>query len=483
MDPAPMTDTPAPYPQMRAVSPTRAWNVRWIGELPAQWDFVSSKWLFSASGELAREGDEQLSATQAYGVISQKTYQERIGRKITQITKNLEKRKHVEADDFVISMRSFEGGIERAWESGCIRSSYVVLQPGSRVHVPFFQYLFKCHPFIQALQTTSNFIRDGQDLNLKNFHLLDLPLPPLGEQVAAAKVLSHMDVTARKLVRAKRRLVGLLNEQKQAIIHRAVTRGLDPDVPLKPSGIDWLGDIPAHWEVRRLKTIATINPPRSRDLQTEQTATFLPMEKVNADGTFDPSITAPIADLSTGYTAFQRGDVILAKITPCFENGKAAYLDGLPTKFGFGSTEFITIRPRAEVRGGYLFLLVHEPKFRELGEQSMTGSAGQQRVAPEFVSNFYVALPPRREQLEILTTVSERHQEIDTAIAQIQSEIALIQEYRTRLIADVVTGGLDVRALAAGLPDTAPEELVPDAGDEADDLTDADETQDEEAVA
>lgn len=113
----------------------------------------------------------------------------------------------------------------------------------------------------------------------------------------------------------------------------------------------------------------------------------------------------------------------------------------------------------------------------------MTGSAGQQRVAPEFVSNFYVALPPRREQLEILTTVSERHQEIDTAIAQIQSEIALIQEYRTRLIADVVTGGLDVRALAAGLPDTAPEELVPDAGDEADDLTDADETQDEEAVA
>ncbi len=470
-----MTETLVPYARMRAVAPTRAWNVRWIEELPPHWDFVSSKWLFRASGELARDGDEQLSATQAYGVISQKTYQERIGRKITQITKNLEKRKHVEADDFVISMRSFEGGIERAWESGCIRSSYIVLQAGPLIHVPFFQYLFKCHPFIQALQSTSNFIRDGQDLNLKNFHLIDLPVPPLPEQIAAAKCMAFVDRTTKKLIHAKARLIRLLNEQRQAIIHRAVTRGLDETAPLKPSGIDWLGNIPAHWEVRRLKTLLR-DTVDTRDARGDDEI-YIALEHVESwsgrllkedcETTFDSKVKA-----------FQTNDILFGKLRPYLAKvllskrtgvcvGEFLVLRGMDEKF---CPEFLEQRLRAR-------------DFIDLVNSSTFG-AKMPRADWTFIGATHIALPPDRdEQHEILNRIASETADLDTAIAQIQSEIALIREYRTRLIADLVTGKLDVRALAATLPDTAPDDLAPDADDLADDMLEADETMDEDAEA
>jgi type I restriction enzyme S subunit len=124
---------------------TGHWNIPWLRDLPEHWQVVPSKRLFSVRKELARAGDEQLAATQAYGVIPQGEYERRVGRRVVRITQNLEKRRHVERDDFVISMRSFEGGLERSWAIGCIRSSYIILKPRDDVHVGFFQYLFNAH--------------------------------------------------------------------------------------------------------------------------------------------------------------------------------------------------------------------------------------------------------------------------------------------------------------------------------------------------
>jgi len=168
-------------------------------------------------------------------------------------------------------MRSFEGGLERAWAKGCIRSSYVVLRPSADVHVGFFKHLFKSHNYIQALRATSNFIRDGQDLNMSNFSFVDLPLPPRAEQALIARYLDNIDGQVLRFTRAKKKLIALLNEQKQAIIQRAVTRGLDPNVRLKPSGIRWLGDIPGHWEVKRLKWVTRLQ--RGYDLPADRRVT------------------------------------------------------------------------------------------------------------------------------------------------------------------------------------------------------------------
>ena len=172
-------------------------GVEWLEEVPEHWRVRRSKRVFVPRKELARPDDIQLSATQAYGVISQQRYEEAVGRKMVRILRHLEQRRHVEIDDFVISMRSFQGGLERAWEGGCIRSSYIVLRPVTRVIVGYFGYLFKSLGYINALQATANFIRDGQDLNYENYCRVDLPFPPIDEQQSIAQLLDRTTTAIR----------------------------------------------------------------------------------------------------------------------------------------------------------------------------------------------------------------------------------------------------------------------------------------------
>lgn len=173
-------------------------GVPWLNAIPKSWAVMRSKRLFSPRTELARPDDVQLSATQAYGVIPQADFERAVGRKVVRVVQHLEKRRHVERDDFVISMRSFQGGLERAWASGCIRSSYVVLRPVAAVDIDYYAYLFKTSAYIKELQSTANFIRDGQDLNFANFCAVDVPYPPLPEQKAIARVLNSLDRRIRR---------------------------------------------------------------------------------------------------------------------------------------------------------------------------------------------------------------------------------------------------------------------------------------------
>lgn len=182
-------------------------------------------------------------------------------------------------------------------------------------------------------------------------------------------------------------------------------QSLGPYLAYKDSGVPWLGDVPAHWELRRIKRMAMLNPSRAetRSVLTKCTpVTFLPMERVGVDGKYD---TREITDASTvwnGFTYFRRGDVLVAKITPCFENGKGACLDSLPTEYGFGSTEFHVLRPGPFTSSHYLYRLTTLEEFRRLGADAMTGAAGQQRVPKSFVADFLSPLPPPSEQAAIV---------------------------------------------------------------------------------
>lgn len=450
-------------------------TIPWLTSLPEHWEVIRSKRLFATRKERARQDDEQLSATQAYGVIPQKDFESKVGRKVVRINQHLEKRAHVEPDDFVISMRSFQGGLERAWARGCIRSSYVVLNPSPLVHIGYFAHLFKSQNYISALQATSNFIRDGQDLNFNNFRLVDLPLPPQREQDRIARFLDWKTAQINKFIRNKRRLIELLKEQKQNVINQAVTRGLDPKVNFKPSGVEWIGDIPEHWGATKLKRVVSFNPSKSEtraNSADEEKVVFLPMENISVNGDIDCTEKRTLSEVWNGFTYFRRGDVVVAKITPCFENGKGAYLDRLESDFGFGTTELIVIRPTKAIDGAFLRFLTSTKQFLLLGEQYMTGAAGQQRIPSDFVKNYPIGLPPIDEQLEILEHIQEKSAEIDQAIIRAQREIELMREYRTRLISDVVTGQVDVRGIE--VPDVAEDELLAgeDDADDADDVID-----------
>jgi type I restriction enzyme S subunit len=198
-------------------------GVEWIGEIPAHWEIRRSKFVFTQRKELAKPGDVQLSATQAYGVIPQDEYESKIDRRVVKIQFHLEKRKHVEIDDFVISMRSFQGGLERAWSEGCIRSSYVVLKPLIELSASYYGYLFKSSRYISALQSTANFIRDGQDLNFENFSMVDLPIAPLDEQCKIASYLDNQICLVNKSTELLQQQIDKLKEYKATLINSAVT--------------------------------------------------------------------------------------------------------------------------------------------------------------------------------------------------------------------------------------------------------------------
>ena len=182
-----------------------------------------------------------------------------------------------------------------------------------------------------------------------------------------------------------------------------MTYNLKPYPHYKPSGVEWLGDVPAHWDVRRMKRIAFLNPSKTESrtfLKADTPVTFLPMERVGTDGKID-EVVVPASSVWNGFTYFRRDDILVAKITPCFENGKGACLDSLSTEIGFRINRISC----SEIKLLYLTTVSvstdHSCRIRYSGADEMTGAAGQQRVPQAFVANYPLALPPLAEQTAI----------------------------------------------------------------------------------
>jgi type I restriction enzyme S subunit len=360
-------------------------------------------------------------------------------------------------------MKAWQGSMGIAPCDGIVSPAYFVYDFNIS-NRSFGQALLRSKPYVSHFAQASDGVRIGQwDLTIAFMRQIPVLVPHEEEQAAIVRFLTWANSRLERAIKAKQKQITLLDEQKQAIIHRAVTRGLDPSVPLKPSGIPCLGEIPAHWMVRRLRQIVFVKPSKSESierLRQDDFVTFLPMERVKTNSTIDSSVQVTASSVWNGFTYFRRGDVIVAKITPCFENGKGAYLDKLPTEIGFGSTEFHVLRPGPLILGEYLRLVTASKLFLDNGTHSMTGSAGQQRVPTDFVKNYSIALPEVEEQHSILDSVGCQVSEIDTLIVRLEREIELLREYRTRLVSNVVTGKLDVREVAAKLPEEEIEEAV-----------------------
>ncbi|SEP95366.1 type I restriction enzyme, S subunit [Ectothiorhodospira magna] len=214
----------------------------------------------------------------------------------------------------------------------------------------------------------------------------------------------------------------------------------------KDSGVDWLGEVPAHWSVRRIRYVADINPSKSeaRSLAGNKKVSFIPMESVGEDGTLDLKHVRPLEEVIDGYTYVRDGDVTFAKITPCFENGKAALMEGLESGIGFATTELTVLRPKPKCSTGeFLFRVVHSGPFRLLGEARMYGAGGQKRVPDDFARDFTIAWPPLTEQATIAAFLDYETARIDALVEEQQRLIELLKEKRQAVISHAVTKGLD----------------------------------------
>ena len=195
----------------------------WLGYIPSHWRVVPAKALFAQSKEIRHETDAQLTASQKYGIISQDDYMERQNYKIVLADKGLENWKHVEPNDFIISLRSFQGGLEISYIPGCITWHYIVLKHKAGVEPEYFKWLFKSPRYIQALQRTANFIRDGQDLRFSNFVQVPLPLIPMDEQKEIADYLNKKTARIDSIIADVTEQIKKLKEYRQSIISAVVT--------------------------------------------------------------------------------------------------------------------------------------------------------------------------------------------------------------------------------------------------------------------
>lgn len=213
----------------------------------------------------------------------------------------------------------------------------------------------------------------------------------------------------------------------------------------RESGVEWLGEVPVGWEVKRLRFVSESNPVPSevRDLPGETEVSFVPMEAVGEHGGLSLEVTKQLSDVKAGYTYFRDGDVVIAKITPCFENGKGALAVGLTNGIAFGTTELHVLRATERADRRFMFYVTLSDAFRRLGEADMYGAGGQKRVSESFVRNFSSALPPTPEQRAITAFLDRETARIDALVAKKQRLIELLLEQRTALITRAVTKGLD----------------------------------------
>ena len=222
----------------------------------------------------------------------------------------------------------------------------------------------------------------------------------------------------------------------------------------KAANTVWLSSIPETWDQIRGRFVMAVNPParRARALEPTDEVSFVPMEAVGEYGGLDLARTKPLDEIGAGYTAFEEGDVVVAKISPCFENGKGAIARGLKNGVGFGTTELHVLRTGKRLDKQFLFYLTISHTFRMLGESEMYGAGGQKRVPPEFAKDFRIPLPPVDEQQTIASFLDAKTAQIDALVAQKRQLIAKLKEKRSALIARTVTRGLPPEAAkAAGL--------------------------------
>jgi type I restriction enzyme S subunit len=343
--------------------------------------------------------------------------------------------------DFV----SFRIGLVK--EEGIITSAYISLRPRKGVNAKFYNYYFKALDSQKVFHGLGTGIR--LTLSYKEIKNMMLPIPTKEEQEQIVKYLDWKVSEINKLISVKEKQVSSYRDLRKAVIDKGILHGFK-DTAQKDSEVYWLGKIPATWEVVLLKHVCRVNASISDVVKTmddTEMVTFLPMENVSEIGDLDCSIKRPISDVRSGFSSFAKGDVVVAKITPCFENGKGACLDELDTEIGFGSSEFINLRPSNIVLSRYLYMITMTQPFRKLGEEVMTGSAGQKRVPVNYIKNFTIGIPPIEEQRKILAEIDTRLVQIDKAMQIELQEIELLQELKMRIISDVVTGKIDVRGI------------------------------------
>lgn len=388
-----------------------------------------------------------------------------------QVMSQKEKYKRAAKDDIAYNMmRMWQGAVGPAPVDGLVSPAYVVVKPYDEANSSYYSYLFRTAAYMQEVNKFSRgIVADRNRLYWESFKQMPSLVPPRREQDQIVAYLRAQDAHIARFIKTKRELIKLLTEQKLRIIDHAITRGLDAAVALKPSGIEWLGEVPEHWDALKLKFVTKRivggSTPKSdepsywdggivwvtpRDIsKTDSLQTSLRTISATGLQSCAASLVPPGSIVITSRAPV--GNVAIARVELCTNQGCKA------------------IVPAPDIAvGDYLFLLLLRMKERL---QVLANGTTFAEIGSWVLANEFIPVPPVPEQQAICRWITDQCQPLDDAIARTEEEIKLIREYRDRLIADVVTGQVDVRGWQP-----SPEDVVDDAtlaalGDDQDDVT------------
>lgn len=435
-------------------------GIGWLGEVPDHWSVDRLKW--SADGCFNGVWGDEPDGVNDLMVVRVADF-DRSGRKVSlenptyrSVPKSARGGRVLVAGDLLIEK---SGGGENQPVGTVVKFDHDVPAVCSNfvARVPVKKgfdssYLCYLHSTLYSIGVNVLSIKQNtgiQNLDSSAYFDEKVGLPPFEEQQSIARYLDRETAKIDLLISKQERLIELLDEKRKSVISETVVKGANTNVKTKDSGVPWIGKVPQHWALKKIRYVCEVNPHAAAwSGAPDVDAEFFPMEAIGEKGQLDRSRFKPYAEALKGYTPFSNGDVVVAKVTPCFENGKGARISELRNSVAFGTTELTVIRPRRILDSEYLYFITVSESVRQLGAAEMFGAGGLKRVPDEFFENLVIPIPPLSEQKDIVKELIARVGQIERLLAKAERAVSLLREKRVALIRDIITGKLDVRGLA-----------------------------------
>ena len=417
-------------------------EVEFIGMIPMNWDTMRCTHLFETTNIKRTSGEINLSVYRDYGVVKRDSRNDNYNR-VSEDTSNY---KLVNPGDFVFNrMKCWQGSLGVSEYRGIVSPSYTICEPKRRFHGKYFHYLLRSQSYIQEFKRLSYGVRIGQwELRFEDFKDIVVPYPSLSEQTQIANFLDRKTEQIDELIRVKERKIELLREQRTALINQAVTKGLDPNVEMKPSGVAWIGEIPEHWEAKRLGHVSTIfkggTPKRNVDRYFQGNLPWArPVDITVLKGAlYIDDAEVHISEEALGNSGARRlppGTVLLTSRATIGETAIAT----VPIATNQGFANFVCNEVLLNI-----YLVYYLRAIKDLLISLGNGSTFLE-VTKGTLVRVGIPLPSLSEQTQIASFLNRKNAQIDERISDEQRSIELLKEYRQSLISDAVTGKIDVR--------------------------------------
>ena len=416
-------------------------GIEWIGQIPKGWELRRAKTLFTQRNSKGNEIEVLLSPTQKYGVVPQSQLEG-----VVQVKEDtdLQMFKTVHKGDFVISLRSFQGGFEYSLYEGVCSPAYQVFYPTSPICDTYYRYLFKSQSFISKMNNLTVGIREGKNIQYVDFANSQIPVPPLAEQERIAAFLDAECAEIDAVLEKTRASIEEYKKLKQAVITQAVTKGIRGDRPMKDSGIEWIGDIPAEWNkdkvIRVFSVIGSGTTPKSSDENLfDGNTPWIQSGDINGENLFVTKncVSNSAIESYSALRVYQAPYLVVAMYGASVGNLSLSMIDACVNQ-----ACCVLKKPTINLKFSfYIFKAVKD----YLARKAVGG--GQPNISQETIKQLWLPIPSADEQIEISNYLDEKCRSVDALIAKKQQYLTEIENYKKSLIYEYVTGKKEVLPL------------------------------------